>query len=353
MYATGTGFAGSLASSEGTEIEYASKTKESNLSMSTKAGKAMTSSEWRRRSNHMKRLSLDLPEAIDQVNEEIQEVGEDIDSLIDSISGYRASLRLDSKLRGFTPLQDDQYQQIKEEFEDLVKTKNEKSPKGKSKSPPKRKSPSSGNKKKSPQGKTSWKKRKLTENMNEDSDFEARDKEDGTPPRQLRHQSGASSPAQKQVKSQKQSPRRASALKISTHASRGKHSREGSPRSSASSLSKKIAAIPHTTTTAQSPKRFAGRFNSISPKAPSDLVKQVGSTQYSGSTGHASQAQAWAREPQDLALARLVSGGAELKKASNMHLAEDPVHTPMASSVERSPPKPPMGQSGSKKNMMF
>ena len=111
MYATARGFTETNESSKiGSEVEYESKAQKSANSMSTKAGKMMskTQTDWKRKSNHMKRLSLDLPEAIDQVNEEIQEVGEDIDSLIESIKSYRNSHQLDSKLRAAHA--DDSYQ---------------------------------------------------------------------------------------------------------------------------------------------------------------------------------------------------------------------------------------------------
>ena len=92
MYATGTAFAKGLSGSDdgGTAIEYASASKA--MEDQEPSPSVTSPNEWRRKSNRMKRLSLDLPEAIEQVNEEIKEVGEDIDSFIDSIKSYRNSL---------------------------------------------------------------------------------------------------------------------------------------------------------------------------------------------------------------------------------------------------------------------
>ena len=93
MYSTATNFGKSLATNDlATQVDYKSNTGEE--SPVQKSG-----SPWRNKSNKMKRLSLDLPEAFGQVNEEIKEVGDDIESLIDSIKSYRNSLHMDSKLK--------------------------------------------------------------------------------------------------------------------------------------------------------------------------------------------------------------------------------------------------------------
>ena len=59
MYATASGFGRTLASNDmglGTQVDYKSHTGEESPTQNTNSG-------WRKKSNMMKRLSLDLPEA--------------------------------------------------------------------------------------------------------------------------------------------------------------------------------------------------------------------------------------------------------------------------------------------------